>query len=171
MATITIGPGAISRPGWITASRTTLHSKNPADGTGTLNTMSIWGKSSMNAVKCGTFYGSSSSYTNRAYQSIGNISNGLQTFSGLAVSVVINDILGIFATSGFIYVDTENVSTGNYYYLTSDGFSGTNSYGSVGGGYEISIEAIGQTVATGKKWNGITISKWNGVLVSKINNV
>lgn len=171
MAIIDIGGGAISRETFEDKNITFIDVNNPSNDSGVLSSMSFWYYSSASGVLCGTFFGSSENYTKREYVSIGAISAGSkQTFSGISCQVSINDLLGVYASAGYIMYS--NTSYLGVYRKNGSSFelTGVQNY-SPGAGDGISIEAIGATVATGNKWNGITISKWNGALVSKINNI
>jgi hypothetical protein len=93
---------------------TDLDLTNPANATGILNVFKIWGESGhgdMTGVKIGTFYGSSTTYTYRDHEAIGNVTAGSeQTFSGLNCDVVLGDVIGHYAASGAIEVNNSGGS-------------------------------------------------------------
>lgn len=173
MAVITIGSSAISRGGSVNSTYYTIINLNSsANATGILDTASIYLNSgSATACYIGTFYGSSTNWTNRDYALISATIPpfSTQTFTGLDISVVANDRIGVNTTGDcFMAYATSGgsgayVSPGNYFGTGVHTYSYDSSY---------SIVSVGGSGATvGKKWNGIEISKWNGVVVSKINSI
>jgi len=167
---INIGAGAIDRSTSSSISdRTVIDLTSPSDGTGTLAFFSLWLNSSSTSVKMGTFYGSGDTWTARDSELLGSVTSGSkQTFSGLNCAVSLNDIIGVYGSSGGVERDSSGGS--GVRLALGDKFSGTNTFSTLLSGDKISLEGTSE-LPVGKKWNGITISKWNGVTVSKINGV
>lgn len=170
MAVITIGTTAVGTITNFPAGYTVINKQLSANGTGTITSMSFYFNTSDGSdVKAGTFYGSSTSWTNRDLESIGNITSGSkQTFTGLSCDVTTGDLLGSYCTSG---ARAESVLAGNgsLYKLGDQFTNGTQTYTSYN--KDISMEGLGATIPTGIKWNGTTITKLNGVAVTKINGL
>lgn len=104
---ITAGPGAINRNANTSATYTLIATGNPSTGEGTLTQFKLFAFTALTGVYVGTFYGSGTSYTNRAWASIGNVSPGsVQTFSGLALEVGIGDFIGVYFDTGGLEVTT-----------------------------------------------------------------
>ena len=124
---IEIGPGATDRATIDIYGYTFVQATNPANATGYINSMEFWFFDSATGIKCGTFYGSSTSYTNRDYETIGSVTSGSkQTFTGLNCDVTSGDYLGIYFATGFIEKDT---SGGTQYYKSGSQFgAGTQTY-------------------------------------------
>lgn len=129
MAAIDIGPGATDRPSYSTEDGYTWISlDNPANGTGTLDTIEIWAETYIQGCKIGTYYGSGTSYTNRDCVTIGNVLTGSkQTFTGQSLSVQTGDYLGIYWTSGAIERDTSGY-LGVYFLLGDQCGTGAQTY-------------------------------------------
>lgn len=143
---IDIGDAAIDRNSDIsTALYTAINVGNPANDTGIIDTIEIYAYSNMTETKVGTFYSAGgSSYTNRDYESIGNVSSGgKRTFTGLDIDVSSGDLIGVKSSGGRI----EESNSGNSGILryASDGFGGTNTY-TVKSGDAISLYGTGETV-------------------------
>ncbi len=82
---IDVGPGAIDLASLITSTYTLIDLVNPSNGNGVLDTIEFWFDNSGTGVKAGTFYGSSTSYTSRDYESIGSVTAGAKRIgSGIA---------------------------------------------------------------------------------------
>lgn len=168
MAVITIGPGATVLNTSSTGTLTYLEKTNPANGSGLLTSMSFYCEINISGMKCGTYYGSGTSWTLRDYENIGNITSGSkQTFTGLSCDVQLNDLIGHKKSSGQLYLNNVGGYGGILLY-SGDGFSGgTNTYTSVDG-YNFAVEGTGET-ATAIEWNGVNISELNGVAIASIN--
>lgn len=96
----------------MSAGSTIIGIGNPANATGILTSFSIGCGTALTGAKMGTFYGASTSWTDRDYENIGNVSAGIQTFTGLFCSVSTNDIIGIVAASGSHYYTNTVVGIG-----------------------------------------------------------
>lgn len=102
MAVIDIGSAASNRSLSVAINaQTWLDNNNPANDSGTLDTIEVWANNNLSNLKVGTFYGSSPNFTLRDYVSIGAVTSGSkQTFTGLSVDVQTNDLLGCMSPSG-----------------------------------------------------------------------
>lgn len=144
MAVIDVGPGATNR-GDARSERACVDLNNPANDTGSLDTMEFWYSSNGSGVKCGTFYGSSTKYTSRDYETIGSVTSGAKrTFTGLSCDVTATDFLGAYWTSGNIESDTSGY-LGVYSYTGGDPFGAGEITYSLLSGDAISIYATGAT--------------------------
>lgn len=130
---IDIGGGATDRGSsgsW--KDYTLLEKANPANATGTLDTIEIWSVDNLTGMKAGTFYGSGTSWTSRDVESIGNVTGGSkQTFSGLSCDVETDDLLGYFYSGGSGGTAVELDSSGGVgeLYKSGDQFgAGTQTY-------------------------------------------
>lgn len=106
---IDIGTGAVNgNSAWGTAGYTLLDEGNPANDTGTIDTVEVWANVSMSGTnKVGTFYGSGTSWNDRDYATIGTVTSGAKrTFTGLSIDVATGDIIGTHYTAGKIEVTT-----------------------------------------------------------------
>jgi hypothetical protein len=148
---IDIGPEASNRATFnSTTSRTFIMLDNPANASGTIDTIQIYVVSGYTAsgVKVGTFYGSGTTYTCRDYVTIGDIaSGGLKTFSDLSISVESGDYIGYIATSGRIEFD-ETGFAGMYQYK-GDAFGGGETVYSLLEGCAVSIYGTGTESSAG----------------------
>ena len=106
MSIIDIGSGAIDRAAYWSENETIIDRNNPANASGSINTWEFWFYANASGVKVGTFYGSGVAWTNRDYETIGNVASGSkQIFSGLDTTVETDDLSGIYFISGRIERD------------------------------------------------------------------
>lgn len=113
---IDMGMGCWNGPATSGAGYTLISLENPANDSGTIDTVELWYSTAATEQKSGTAHGSGSTYTVRDYASIGAVSAGSkQTFSGLSIAVVSGDFLAAYATTGLI--ERDSCATGNYYKL------------------------------------------------------
>lgn len=100
MTAIAVGPAVTNRAAVAPAAYTSLDLANPADGTGTIDTVTIWAAVSMTDLKVGMFYlTTGTSYKCRSIATIGAVTAGsLQTFSGLSFAVTSGDCIGAYWT-------------------------------------------------------------------------
>lgn len=178
---IDVGSPATNRASASANTRTIILAENPANDTGILDSVEIWAATNATGCKVGTFYGSSTTYTSRDYELLGNVAQGSkQTFTGLSIDVVASDLIGFYIASGNI--ERDNSGYLGYYYseASSDYFDGaSHSYTYSGTYYTCSLYATGDTGgwANIAKINGIAagdIAKINGIAVAdiaKINGV
>jgi hypothetical protein len=147
MALIDIGPGAIDRTSTFASNQnlTRLYGDNPSNATGVLDSFEIWAYTSFEGLKVGTFYNTTASnYTNRDYESIGNVTSGSkQTFTGKNCTVYTNDLLGVVYTAGAC--EEDGAGGTNIYQKSGDYFgAGSQSYTPYAG-YQGSFYATGTT--------------------------
>jgi hypothetical protein len=178
MAAIDIGSGAASQASAISAGYTLIDLTNPANGTGTLTSFEIYpGAATMTGTKMGTFSGSGTSYDDRDYETIGNVTTGSkQTFSGLNCDVTAGDFIGVFYSGGTLFRNT--TSGAGVYYILEDTFGqGTHTYALSGTSLAISLYGTGETTsgwANIAKINGVastSYSKVNAIAVASISKV
>jgi hypothetical protein len=177
MTAIDVGNAAINRSAAAASSRTILDTFNPANADGKLTSVELWAATNLTGCKVGTFSGSSTTWTSRDVETLGAVTAGSkQTFSGLDIDVMTNDIIGIYYASGTLERTAAGESTGNFLYKEGDQFgTGSQSY-SVSATYGISLYGIGATTgwANIAKVNGVaaaSIAKVNGVAVASIAKV
>jgi hypothetical protein len=176
MTAIDIGPGAIDRSTYAGGNYTYVDKNNPANDTGKIAAAEFWFNTSATGVKVGTFYGATSSITNRDGETVGSVSSGSkQTFSGLDIDVTAGDFFGVYAATGYIELDTSG-GTNGWYSSGGDWFGTTHTYESYVAAFMVSI--YGTSAASGwaniAKVNGITsasIAKVNGIAVASIAKV
>ncbi len=148
--TIDIGPGAIDRPStWNTTATTNLCATNPANDSGTLDTIELWYSGNTAGVIVGTFYGSNPNFTNRDYEEIGSVSGGSkQVFSGLDMDVATDDIIGVYS-SATGYIERTNSGVGVCQCSGAQFGTGQQTY-TCWSGYDLSIYGTGSDAATNK---------------------
>ena len=105
---IDVGPAASDRAADLGGRYTWINLDNPANATGTLDTIEIWAWADLAGVKAGTFSGSGTSYDDRDYESIGNVTAGAKrTFTGKDCDVTTGDFIGAYWTTGRIEHDSD----------------------------------------------------------------
>jgi hypothetical protein len=122
---------------------------NPVNANGVITSVEVWANGNMTGLKVGTFFGSGTSWTNRDYETIGNVTAGSkQTFSGLSIDTQTNDLLGCVNTGGNIEIDTTGGS--GHYWKQYDQFgAGTQTYTDPGYATTVfSLYATGISAAT-----------------------
>jgi hypothetical protein len=144
----------------------TALSTGTSSGTGTINSVTLKVSTTLGGVLVGTFYlVSGNIYRMRGSATIGTVSAGTQTLTGLSIPVVAGDYIGIYFTSGYLYFSP---SGGNSFVCPGSAFTGADiTYYPYA--YTFGITGVGATL--GLKINGITYSKWNGTTITKINNL
>lgn len=151
MAVIDVGSAATDRASYKLNGYTWISYDNTANDTGTLDTFEVFAVSGygLSGFKAGTFSGSSATFTNRDYESIGNVTAGSkQTFGGLNCDVTSGDKIGCYYSGGRI----EGITSGggNLASKVADTFGAgeVTEYG-IASGDSISLYATGATVAAG----------------------
>lgn len=164
MATIDVGPGAIDRSSSFNYGYTIIDQANPANDTGILTSFDIWGTTNISSVKMGTFYGSSTSYTCRDYETLGTVVGGSkQSYTGLDCSVTSGDFIGSYNATGILECHPSGYT--GVYFKTGDQFSaGAQTYSNASG-RAISLYATGATVEAGHP----TMKRWGGVPFMALN--
>lgn len=146
MGIIDVGFGAQNFAGYQVAGCTSIDTYNSANGTGILDVFEMWYETTGGGVKAGTFYGSSTSYTARDYESIGTVTAGSkQTFTGKNCSVETGDFVGSYNATGRLELHTSGGVV--MYDRVGDGFSGTNTYGA-NNNFLVALYATGYTAPT-----------------------
>jgi hypothetical protein len=131
-STIDIGPGAANRNTLLSHSYTFIDKANSANATGILDVFEFYfvsGYGGGESVKVGTFSGSGTTWDDRDYESIGNVTAGSkQTFTGKNCDVSSGDLLGIYYSNGYLECSTDTGSRN--FFVSGDKFgSGSASYG------------------------------------------
>ena len=146
MALIDIGVAAINRAAALTTNYTCANLGNPANDTGTLTSVEIWlYTATASNGTIATLSGSGTTWTSRDRSDIGAISAGSkQTFSGLAIDVEADDIIGYFG-SGRMEVATSGGS--GVIRTTLDRFDGNPQTYSSGAAWVISLYGTGETAS------------------------
>jgi len=95
---ISIGAPAIDRSVSIMAGSTQLAVDNPANASGTIDTLEIWANQNINNLEVGTFYNTAgNNYKCRDSVLIGAVTAGsMQTFAGLSINVQLGDYIGAY---------------------------------------------------------------------------
>ena len=176
---IDIGAAATDRSASI-AARTYVAKENPANATGTIDTVEIWADINLSNCEVATFFVvSGNNLSTRDSEIIGTVTSGSkQTFSGLSMDVETGDYIGTFYTSGgWIEVNTSG-GTGMWYGGSGvDYIPCTNQVFTSAGGYTLSLYGTGTEAAAG--WaggdvNGVAIAdiaKINGIALADITKV
>ena len=125
---IDVGSGAINRPTSLTSAYTLLDYNNPANATGTIDTIEIWPASNLALTEIGTLYGTAPNFADRDYEYIGSVTSGSkQTFSPVDIDIETGDYLGIYYASGNIESNSSGYN-GVYYDLGSQFGTGQTEY-------------------------------------------
>ena len=151
-STIDVGPGAVSLGSPSYCGGTMVDAANSANASGILNSFEIYvDTNNLTGVKMGSFSGSGTSYTNRAYENIGSVTAGSkQTFTGKNCAVVTGDFLGVVvggaAGDGYPYIQKDTGGTQAYYYAADAFGGGTLTYTDWGVGRRVGVYATGVTI-------------------------
>ncbi|GAI75889.1 unnamed protein product, partial [marine sediment metagenome] len=101
---IDIGSEAINRTYNWGAQRTLINRTNPANETGKIVTIKIYG-TNLNSVKIATFFNVSGNYfSTRDWQSLGNVGTGYKEIT-VDLEVAKNDYIGIYFSAGTLDID------------------------------------------------------------------
>lgn len=106
MAAIDIGSPAILRATDTVAGKTYILQENPANLSGTIDTIQVYAHLNCNGFEAATFYNiSGTNFSTRDSEYIGAVTAGsTQTFSGLNMDVVAGDYIGFYCGSeGDVY--------------------------------------------------------------------
>jgi len=147
--TIDVGSAATDRGTYLGATYTAIDKANPANATGTLDTVEVWAYATITGSKIGTFSGSGTDYDDRDYASVGSIASGSkQTITGLSIDVTSGDFIGIYMPATcYIEAGTEAGAVAVYRKAGDYFGTGVNTYALLNG-YAISIYATGDTPAS-----------------------
>jgi hypothetical protein len=157
MGAIDVGSGAIKRANSDNfAGYTIIDRNNPANDSGILDTVELYFDVNGTEVKVGTFSGSALSWDDRDYATIGAVTaDSKQTFSGLSIDIVTDDLIGTYASVGRI----DMTSNGGLGHINRSGDTfggGANTYIVVDANSLISIYATGLTSGWAGKIQGVT---------------
>ncbi len=113
---IDIGAEAIDREQNHAGGWTLIAVDNPANASGTIDTVKIWSLTNLTGVMVGTFYlVSGTNYKCRDSVSIGNITGGSeQIITGLSINVVIGDHIGVYWYTGAELLEADENGNGLY---------------------------------------------------------
>ena len=75
MASIDVGSGAFDGSVSLVVGSTQLDENNPANATGILTSFEVWFYLASDNVKAGVFFGATTTWENRDYESIGSVSS------------------------------------------------------------------------------------------------
>ena len=140
---IDIGPLVINRTAIALYGGTRVYNNNTANATGVLTVFETWFVTTGSGLKMGTFSGGGTSYDDRDYESIGNVTAGSkQTFTGKNCDVSSGDKLGAYWLGG--YVEATGGVVGGYIKEGDQFGSGSRTYGTYNN--EDSFCATGVTV-------------------------
>jgi hypothetical protein len=111
-APIDIGGAATDRASTSAAGYTRLELTNPANATGTLDTVEFWAATNLAGCYVGTLYlVSGTVYKCRDFASIGNVTAGSkQTFASLSIDATIGDFIAQYWATGTMELDTSGGS-------------------------------------------------------------
>jgi hypothetical protein len=148
---IDIGSPAINRgSNTVYASRTHLLLENPANDTGVIDTVEIWGNRILYDTVVGTLYlDSGTDYIGRDYESIGTVASGSkQTFTGLSIDVETGDYIGSYATSGTYERDSSGYAGYRRNPSGNAWSGGSTSFATLVSGATLSLYGTGETLAS-----------------------
>lgn len=152
MAAIDVGAEAINRARAYPNRAMGVSKVNPANDSGTLDTVTVYTSTAYSPLKVGTFLDNgSNSLTTRDSADLGTPSIGLNTFTGLSIDVVAGDYLGFRQgeDSAKAGVDYGTGGAGYWYKVVSPWLNGTNTYDYDATALTMSVYATGETVAAG----------------------
>jgi hypothetical protein len=103
MAALAVGPAAIDRASATTSGNTVLDLANPCNGSGVIDTLTLYVASNTTTTKMGIFFlVSGTTYQCRSAYSAGAQTTGLKTFSSLSLRVQKGDFIGMYHSGGTI---------------------------------------------------------------------
>ncbi len=168
MTAITVGNAAIDRASRAPANYTHIDKVNPANGTGTIDTVAVYIYTAVSSAKVGIFYVvSANNLTCRSYANLGALSVGLNTITGLSLAVQTGDYIGIYIAGG----EMDRADSGGANWVKSGdnipctnldfGTPGTRLYSLSGSGTTPATSSIksicGVALASVKKADGLVI--------------
>jgi hypothetical protein len=168
MGAIDVGGGAANYNYTEGASYTLVSLDNPANDTGVLDTMELWFNTNAGGVVCGTFSGSGTSWDDRDYETIGNVTAGSkQTFTGKNCDVATNDVIGVYFSSGVIERQFSGFA-GYLYSSSGNQFNKTAQNYTLISGSKLALYATG-TTSGGGGW--VNIGKWDGIAAASLSKI
>jgi len=145
MAAIDIGSEAENRSSTSTAGKTFICLDNPANESGTIDTIEIWIQTTSSDCEVAIFSGSGGAgvYTARDSATLGAIIAGeKRTFTGLSLNVVAGDYLGFYMSDGKI--ETTVGGFAGLLEFAGNGTGGAETY-TLNSGDTTSIKGTGST--------------------------
>jgi len=166
--TIDVGSEPDDHTGVWDNSDTIITKINPANASGTIDTIRTWFSSSSTTFRVGFFYPTNGNTLKcRDSATIGNVSSGSeQTFSGLSISVETNDYIGCYYSDGYLEYES-GVTAGKWYtdgeYIDQNDETTytSSSYGT--------LSLYGTGTEGGAGWTGI--AKVSGIAEASIGKV
>lgn len=153
---IDIGVEAIDRPDGASYNTTWVNKGNPANDTGTIDSIEIYALNNLVGCKVGIFYTTNGDTLKcRSATTIGAVTAGSKQTSAVSLTVVAGDYIGIYFTSGDIE-STEATGNGKWYQTTDhcvvdDEISYTPTTGDIslyGTGYTVAVPTVSTDTAT-----------------------
>ncbi|MBW2559385.1 MAG: hypothetical protein JRE40_00875, partial [Deltaproteobacteria bacterium] len=146
---IDVGHVADKGAGGIIITSTAISRDNTANDTGSIDTFEMWVYWNLSNCKVGTFSGTSPTYTNRDYETIGAASSGAKrTFTGLDCDVTTGDVVGAYDSAGYLakyYTGGDGIVT-----KSGDQFgAGEQTYSVWSSGAWLSLYGTGETGGLG----------------------
>jgi len=149
MAAIDVGNAATNRATYVGANITYADDVNPANLSGTIDTIELWPQIQLTNCKVGLIYNTGGNdYKCRSVTTLGTVASGAKrTYSGLNLAVEAGDILAIFFDGGRLESDS---SGGNRIYKAGDQLTVNNEQTyTVSGNSTNSLYGSGETPAAG----------------------
>lgn len=124
---------------------TFLDKTNPANASGKIKTIQIYGQNQLSNCEVATFYlVSGNNFSTRDHAFIGTVPGwGLHEFP-VNIDVEEGDFIGIYYTAGYFRMSTQTEGQG-IYYRAGDKIPVTNETFTYYGKYQISLHGIGET--------------------------
>jgi hypothetical protein len=148
MAAIDIGGSAVNGDSYMGNGYTCLDLTNPANASGKITSVSIYGNSDYGTKGViGVFYGSGNSWTCRDYHIMtSQVSAGTVGTITVDLDVQVGDILGLYCNSGWFELNTTGGS-GVLYAVGNKTIGGAATF-SLNSGYTMRMSGSGETVVT-----------------------
>lgn len=165
---ITIGNPGASTNSWPSGYFLIDHAV-PADGTGTINSITVYNTNGASVLYVGIYSLSGGTYTLRSSTQLNCTSSSPNTFTGLSLAVQTGDFIGVFVSAQSLGTYSE-VGANLYYVSGQTSLPSSIAQSGLTNSTTWKLSIIGTGTAS-KKWNNITIGKYNGVVPVKINNI
>ena len=148
LTAISVGPAAENRAAAAPANFTHLDLGNAADGSGTIDTVTVYAATNMTNAKIGIFYlVSGTTYKCRSSYTAGSLAAGLNTLTGLSLAINSGDFIGMYwGASGTL----DRTDTGGTSANVAGDYADVDDQASYSTGTRIySIHGAGTTTAVG----------------------
>lgn len=161
---IDVGATAADRDTSYSFGNTFVGLDNPANYTGTIDTIEIWATTDITGLRVGTFYlVSGTDYKCRDSEAIaGTITSGSKQTKSVSIDVVVGDYIGCYFTAGSIEMSTSGYA--GVYYISGEYIDPDDqaTYSELGSGRAMSLYGTGETpsvtvTATGVSSGEITV--------------